>query len=65
MKFNEFGKTGMRVSEIGFGGSRIGGLFAGKDSSSKEALNVLVRRSMPESPSMTRLTCMLKAKASP
>jgi aryl-alcohol dehydrogenase-like predicted oxidoreductase len=41
MKFNEFGKTGMRVSEIGFGGSRIGGVFADKGSSSKEALSVL------------------------
>jgi aryl-alcohol dehydrogenase-like predicted oxidoreductase len=40
MKFNEFGKTGMNVSEIGFGGSRIGGVFADKNSS-KEALNVL------------------------
>lgn len=40
MKFNEFGKTGMKVSEIGFGGSRIGGVFADKHSS-KEALNVL------------------------
>jgi aryl-alcohol dehydrogenase-like predicted oxidoreductase len=40
MKFNEFGKTGMTVSEIGFGGSRIGGVFADKHSS-KEALNVL------------------------
>jgi aryl-alcohol dehydrogenase-like predicted oxidoreductase len=40
MKFNEFGTTGMRVSEIGFGGSRIGGVFADKNSS-KEALNVL------------------------
>jgi aryl-alcohol dehydrogenase-like predicted oxidoreductase len=40
MKFNEFGKTGMNVSEIGFGGSRIGGVFADKHSS-KEALNVL------------------------
>jgi aryl-alcohol dehydrogenase-like predicted oxidoreductase len=40
MKFNEFGKTGMRVSEIGFGGSRIGGVFADKHSP-KEALNVL------------------------
>jgi aryl-alcohol dehydrogenase-like predicted oxidoreductase len=27
MKFNEFGKTGMNVSEIGFGGSRIGGVL--------------------------------------
>jgi aryl-alcohol dehydrogenase-like predicted oxidoreductase len=40
MKFNEFGKTGMRISEIGFGGSRIGGVFADKNSS-KEALTVL------------------------
>ena len=40
MKFNEFGKTGMSVSEIGFGGSRIGGVFADKNSG-KEALNVL------------------------
>src|ERR1700738_317068 len=40
MKFNEFGKTGMQVSEIGFGGSRIGGVFADKHSR-KEALNVL------------------------
>jgi aryl-alcohol dehydrogenase-like predicted oxidoreductase len=40
MKFNEFGKTGMHVSEIGFGGSRIGGVFADKHSS-QEALNVL------------------------
>lgn len=40
MKFNEFGKTGMIVSEIGFGGSRIGGVFADKNHG-KEALNVL------------------------
>jgi aryl-alcohol dehydrogenase-like predicted oxidoreductase len=40
MKFNEFGKTGMTVSEIGFGGSRIGGIFADKHSRN-EALNVL------------------------
>jgi aryl-alcohol dehydrogenase-like predicted oxidoreductase len=40
MKFNEFGNTGMRVSEIGFGGSRIGGVFAGKNSSA-ETLNLL------------------------
>jgi aryl-alcohol dehydrogenase-like predicted oxidoreductase len=40
MKFNQFGTTGMTVSEIGFGGSRIGGFFADKHSS-KEALNVL------------------------
>ncbi len=31
----------MLVSEIGFGGSRIGGVFAGKGSSSNEALHVL------------------------
>jgi aryl-alcohol dehydrogenase-like predicted oxidoreductase len=40
MKSNEFGKTGMHVSEIGFGGSRIGGVFADKNSR-KEALVVL------------------------
>src|SRR5215470_4151398 len=40
MKYNAFGKTGMSVSEIGFGGSRIGGVFADKNSS-KEALTVL------------------------
>jgi len=40
MKLNEFGKTGMTVSEIGFGGSRIGGVFADKHST-QEALNVL------------------------
>jgi aryl-alcohol dehydrogenase-like predicted oxidoreductase len=40
MKFNEFGKTGMKVSEVGFGGSRIGGFFADKNSK-LEALNVL------------------------
>jgi aryl-alcohol dehydrogenase-like predicted oxidoreductase len=40
MKFNDFGRTGMRVSEIGFGGSRIGGVFADKGSS-KGALDVL------------------------
>jgi aryl-alcohol dehydrogenase-like predicted oxidoreductase len=40
MKFNAFGNTGMSVSEIGFGGSRIGGVFADKNAG-KEALNVL------------------------
>jgi aryl-alcohol dehydrogenase-like predicted oxidoreductase len=40
MKFNAFGKTGIRVSEIGFGASRIGGVFADKNSN-REALNVL------------------------
>jgi aryl-alcohol dehydrogenase-like predicted oxidoreductase len=40
MRLNEFGKTGMKVSEIGFGGSRIGGVFADKHSS-EEAINVL------------------------
>jgi aryl-alcohol dehydrogenase-like predicted oxidoreductase len=40
MKFKEFGKTGMTVSEIGFGGSRIGGFFADK-SGGKDALGVL------------------------
>ena len=28
MRYREFGKTGWRVSEIGFGGARIGGLLA-------------------------------------
>ena len=28
MRFRDFGKTGWRVSEIGFGGARIGGLLA-------------------------------------
>lgn len=28
MKLNNFGTTGLRVSEVGFGGSRIGGVFA-------------------------------------
>jgi aryl-alcohol dehydrogenase-like predicted oxidoreductase len=40
MNFNEFGSTGMTVSEIGFGGSRIGGFFAENDSR-QEALTVL------------------------
>jgi aryl-alcohol dehydrogenase-like predicted oxidoreductase len=40
MKYNAFGKTGMSVSEIGFGGSRIGGVFADKNSA-REALTVL------------------------
>jgi aryl-alcohol dehydrogenase-like predicted oxidoreductase len=40
MKLNTFGNTGLKVSEVGFGGSRIGGVFAGKNSSA-EALEVL------------------------
>ena len=40
MRFNSFGTTGLSVSEIGFGGSRIGGVFADKNSS-KETLSVL------------------------
>ena len=40
MKFNEFGTTGLKVSEIGFGGSRIGGFFADTNSN-REAVNVL------------------------
>jgi aryl-alcohol dehydrogenase-like predicted oxidoreductase len=28
VRYRQFGKTGWRVSEIGFGGARIGGLFA-------------------------------------
>jgi aryl-alcohol dehydrogenase-like predicted oxidoreductase len=42
MKFNEFGKTGMTVSEIGFGGSRIGGFFAGNQGR-QDALKVLCK----------------------
>jgi aryl-alcohol dehydrogenase-like predicted oxidoreductase len=40
MKLNPFGNTGLQVSEIGFGGSRIGGVFADMNSR-KEALDVL------------------------
>lgn len=40
MKFNPFGTTGLTVSEIGFGGSRIGGVFA-DSRSSQEVLKVL------------------------
>jgi aryl-alcohol dehydrogenase-like predicted oxidoreductase len=40
MKFNAFGNTDLTVSEIGFGGSRIGGVFAGKRSG-QEASAVL------------------------
>ena len=40
MKLNPFGNTDLRVSEIGFGGSRIGGVFAGKHGA-QEALRVL------------------------
>jgi aryl-alcohol dehydrogenase-like predicted oxidoreductase len=40
MKQQPFGNTGMNVSEVGFGGSRIGGVFAGKDGA-REALDVL------------------------
>jgi aryl-alcohol dehydrogenase-like predicted oxidoreductase len=40
MKSNQFGRTDLQVSEIGFGGSRIGGVFAGKDSV-KDSLNLL------------------------
>lgn len=42
MNSNPFGATGMSVSEIGFGGSRIGGVFADRNSG-KEALNVLAK----------------------
>lgn len=41
MNRNKLGTTGLEVSEVGFGGSRIGGVFAGKGSSSREAVNVL------------------------
>jgi len=40
MKIKQFGRTELKVSEIGFGGSRIGGIFTDKHSS-EEALNVL------------------------
>lgn len=40
MRTNDFGATGLRVSEIGFGGSRIGGIFA-SGGNGNEALNVL------------------------
>jgi aryl-alcohol dehydrogenase-like predicted oxidoreductase len=40
MRFNSFGTTGLSVSEIGFGGARIGGVFADRNSG-KEALDVL------------------------
>jgi aryl-alcohol dehydrogenase-like predicted oxidoreductase len=40
MKRNPFGNTGLTVSEVGFGGSRIGGVFADKNSG-VEALRVL------------------------
>jgi aryl-alcohol dehydrogenase-like predicted oxidoreductase len=42
MKYNAFGSTGLRVSEIGFGGSRIGGVFAGTDGS-RQAREVLAQ----------------------
>lgn len=41
MKYHTFGSTDLQVSEIGFGSSRIGGVFADRSSSSKEALAVL------------------------
>jgi aryl-alcohol dehydrogenase-like predicted oxidoreductase len=40
LQYNTLGNTGLRVSEIGFGGSRIGGVFADKRSS-REASHVL------------------------
>ena len=40
MKIKEFGTTGLKVSEIGFGGSRIGGILANKNGN-QEALRVL------------------------
>jgi aryl-alcohol dehydrogenase-like predicted oxidoreductase len=40
MRLIAFGTTGMNVSEIGFGGSRIGGVFADKNGG-KESSNVL------------------------
>jgi aryl-alcohol dehydrogenase-like predicted oxidoreductase len=40
LNYRGFGKTGLLVSEIGFGGSRMGGVFA-QSRGSGEALNVL------------------------
>lgn len=40
MKYRSFGQTGWQVSEIGFGGARIGGIFAGS-SGRKDALTTL------------------------
>lgn len=40
MQYREFGKTGWRVSEIGFGGARIGGLLA-QDGGRATALRTL------------------------
>ena len=40
MRYRNFGTTGIQVSEIGFGGSRLGGVFAGTKGSD-EGLNVL------------------------
>ena len=38
MRYREFGDTGMVVSEIGFGCSRIGGMFTKGDASDPIAL---------------------------
>ena len=38
MRYREFGDTGMLVSEIGFGCSRIGGMFTKGDASDPIAL---------------------------
>lgn len=40
MRYRRFGNTGLEVSEIGFGSSRLGGIFA-RNGSSKEALALL------------------------
>ena len=40
MQYREFGKTGWRVSEIGFGGARIGGLLA-QDGGRSQSLGTL------------------------
>ncbi|WP_426528003.1 aldo/keto reductase [Bradyrhizobium sp. McL0615] len=40
MRYRQFGKTGWRVSEIGFGGARIGGLLA-KDGGRASSLRTL------------------------
>ena len=42
LKYRHFGNTGLQVSEIGFGCSRLGGVFAqGGNDSNKQALTLL------------------------
>ena len=41
MIYNEIGKTGMRVSNLGFGASSLGGVFHGiREEEAIEAVNV-------------------------